>query len=106
MDLITFLQSLTAEDWAHAATVGVTVGALIFRLIEWLDTQLTIPPAVKRVGAIVLAAIVPPGAYFGLTALTHAALTANGWFLAACVVVAAVGYVTAHNLHATTERAQ
>jgi hypothetical protein len=103
MDLQQFLQQLVASDYAHVAATGISIGGIIFTIIQYLDNNFNLPPAVKRWGAIVAAIVLPPLAYYGLTSLTHAALTANGWFLVLCVAASTLAHVTSQVMHKSTE---
>jgi hypothetical protein len=89
MDLIGFLSTLVADSFLGVATVAITVGALIFGLIEGIDAIVKhsnpagLSSRFKFYMAIVLAFIVPVGAYVALQLQTSCA----------------VGYVVSQGLH-------
>jgi hypothetical protein len=100
MDLIGFLSTLVADSFLGVATVAITVGALIFGLIEGIDAIVKhsnpagLSSRFKFYMAIVLAFIVPVGAYVALQLQTSQPVVLNGLFLAC-----AVGYVVSQGLH-------
>ena len=102
MDLIGFLQSLVADSFLGVATVAITVGALVFGIVEAVDALVKrsnpsgLSSQFKFYMAIVLAFIVPVGAYVALQLQTSQPIVLNGLFLA-CAVGYAV-YQVAHKL--------
>lgn len=100
MNLIGFLQTLVADSFLGVAVVAATVGALVFGLVEAVDAIVKkknpagLSSEFKFYLAIVLAFVVPVGAYVTLQLQTSRPVVLNGLFLAF-----AVGYVVSQGLH-------
>lgn len=105
MDLINFLQSLVADSFLGVAAVALTVGALVYGIIEAVDAVVKrgnpegIPSQAKFWLAIGLSFVVPVGAYVLLQLQTSQPVVLNGLFLAF-----AVGYVVSQAAHKVLER--
>jgi hypothetical protein len=104
MDIITFLQSLVADSFLGVAVVALTVGGLVFAIIEFIDMLVKrgnpagMPSKFKFWLAIALSFVLPVGAYVLLQLQTNQPVVLNGLFLAC-----AVGYAVSQGLHRIIE---
>lgn len=104
MDLIGFLQTLVADSFLGVAAVALTVGGVVYGLIEFVDMLIKkqnpagMSNQFKFWLAIALSFIVPVGAYVLLQLQTSQPVVLNGLFMAF-----AVGYVVSQGIHRLLE---
>lgn len=96
MDLDNFLRTLIAGDLASVVIVAAVVGGVIFGIVEALGQKLPngLTPDSKFWLSLILAILIPFGAYLIESVRSHTPITGNGLFLAG-----AVAYAVAQTIH-------
>jgi hypothetical protein len=97
VDLLDFLRSLVASDAGAVAATAVTVGVVVWFIINRLDGVIA-DGMTKFIVSLALAFGVPIGAYIALQLLTASPITLNGLWLA-CTI----GWIISQGIHRTAK---